>query len=47
MTSECARETVETIDRSTVQDEYSMKSEHAWEIVETIDRSIVRFRGPF
>jgi len=27
MTSECARETVETIDRSTVQGEYSMTSE--------------------
>ena len=47
MTSECARETVETIDRSTVQDEYSMTSEHAWETVEIIDRSTVAFRGPF
>ena len=28
-TSECARETVETIDRSTVQGGYSMTSEHA------------------
>jgi len=49
MTSECARKTVETIDRSTVQDECSMTSEHAWETVETIDQSTVRFeiRGPF
>jgi len=37
MTSECARETVETIDRSTVQEEYSKTSERAWETVETID----------
>jgi len=29
MTSECAKETVKTIDRSTVQGEYSMTSEHA------------------
>jgi len=47
MTSECARETVETIDRSTVKGDYPMTSEHAWETVETIDRSTVRFRGPF
>ena len=46
MTSECARKKVETIDRSTVQEEYSMTSEHAWETVESIVRSIVRFGGP-
>ena len=47
MTSECARETVETIDRSTVHGEYSMTSERYWETVETIGRSTVRFRKPF
>jgi len=47
MTSECARETVETIDRSTVQGEYSKTSERARETDETINRSKVRFRGPF
>jgi len=44
MTSEFARETVETIGRSTVQWENSMTSEHTWKTVETIDRSTVRYR---
>jgi len=43
MTTECARETVETIGRSTVQGEYSMTSEHAWETVETIHRQQFAF----
>jgi len=47
MTSDHARETVKTMDRLTVQEEYSMTSKHEWEIVETIDRSTVRERGPF
>jgi len=47
MTTGCARETVETTDRSTVHWEYSMTSERAWERVETIDRSTIRFRRPF
>ena len=47
MASECARETVEAIDRSTVQGECSMTSMHAWETVETIDRSTVCLCGPF
>jgi len=42
-----AWEAVETIDRSTVQGQYSMTSQRAWETVETIDRSTVRFCGPF
>ena len=46
MTSEFARETVKTIDRSTVQWENSMTSEHTWKTVETIDRSTVRYRVP-
>jgi len=45
MTSSYARDRVETFNRSTVQDEYSMTSEHACEKVETIDRSTIRFRG--
>jgi len=40
--SEHAWETVETIDRLTVQGEYSLMSEHAWETVETIDRLTVQ-----
>jgi len=47
MTSNCARKTVEAIDRSTVQGQYSMTSHRAWETIETIDRSTVRFRGAF
>jgi len=39
MTSDCARETVETIDRSTVQWENSMTSKCAWETVKTIEIS--------
>ena len=47
MTSECVRERVEAIDRSTVQGKYSKTSDRAWETVETIDWSTVRFRGHF